>query len=160
MAFPGGSDGKKSACNAGDPSSISGSGRYRLEKGMATHSSILAWGIPWKEEPGGLQSMVLQRIRHNWATKHNTAHTFMARTWYSKRYGIIFPSLIEILSEHKSYILVFWNFLAQRSYLINTDWIYDWIAILSLSTLESNSCWGIRATLTWIICWNNSLHLE
>ena len=39
-----------------------------LEKGMATHSIILAWGIPWKEEPGGLQSMGLQRVRHNWAT--------------------------------------------------------------------------------------------
>ena len=35
-----------------------------LEKGMATHSSILAWRIPWTEEPGGLQSMVLQRVRH------------------------------------------------------------------------------------------------
>ena len=34
-----------------------------LEKGMATHSSILAWEIPWKEEPGGLQSMRLQRVR-------------------------------------------------------------------------------------------------
>ena len=37
-----------------------------LEKGMATHSSILAWRIPGTEEPGGLQSMVLQRDRHNW----------------------------------------------------------------------------------------------
>ena len=36
-----------------------------LEKGMATHSSILAWGIPWTEEPGRLQSMGLQRIGHN-----------------------------------------------------------------------------------------------
>ena len=36
------------------------------EKGMATYSSILAWRIPWTEEPGGLQSMGLQRIRHNW----------------------------------------------------------------------------------------------
>ena len=36
-----------------------------LEKGMATHSSILAWRIPWAEEPGGLQSMGLQRIRHD-----------------------------------------------------------------------------------------------
>ena len=36
-----------------------------LEKEMATHSSILAWEIPWTEEPGGLQSMVLQRVRHN-----------------------------------------------------------------------------------------------
>ena len=39
-----------------------------LEKGMATHSSILAWRIPWTVEPGGLQSMGSQRVRHNWAT--------------------------------------------------------------------------------------------
>ena len=43
-----------------------------LEEGMATHSSILAWRIPRKEEPGGLQSTGLQRVRHYWATKHNT----------------------------------------------------------------------------------------
>ena len=36
-----------------------------LEKEMATHSSILAWGIPWMEEPGGLQSMGLQRVGHH-----------------------------------------------------------------------------------------------
>ena len=37
---------------------------------MATHSSILAWEIPWTEEPGGLQSMGLQRVGHDRATKH------------------------------------------------------------------------------------------
>ena len=42
------------ACNAGDQALIPGLGRF-LEKGMATHSSILAWRIPWTEEPGGLQ---------------------------------------------------------------------------------------------------------
>jgi len=36
-----------------------------LEKGMATYSSVLAWRIPWTEEPEGLQSMALQRIRHD-----------------------------------------------------------------------------------------------
>jgi len=36
-----------------------------LEKGMATDSSILAWRIPWTEEPGGLQSLGLQRVRHD-----------------------------------------------------------------------------------------------
>ena len=36
-----------------------------LEKGMATHSSILAWRIPWTEEPGGLQSVGLQRVGHD-----------------------------------------------------------------------------------------------
>ena len=40
-----------------------------LEKEMATHSSILAWRIPWTEETGGLQSMGLQRVRHDLATK-------------------------------------------------------------------------------------------
>ena len=40
-----------------------------LEKEMTTHSSILAWEIPWTEEPDGLQSMGSQRIRHNLATK-------------------------------------------------------------------------------------------
>ena len=40
-----------------------------LEEKMATHSSILAWKIPWTEEPGGLQSMGSQRVRHNLATK-------------------------------------------------------------------------------------------
>ena len=40
----------------------------QLEMGIATHFSILAWRIPWTEEPGGLQSMGLQRVRHDWAT--------------------------------------------------------------------------------------------
>ena len=41
------------------------------EKGMATHMSILAWRIPWIEEPGGLQSMGSPKIRHDWATNTN-----------------------------------------------------------------------------------------
>ena len=40
-----------------------------LEKEMATHSSIHAWKIPWTEEPGGLQSISLQRVRHNLVTQ-------------------------------------------------------------------------------------------
>ena len=40
-----------------------------LEKGMATHSSILAWRIPWTEEHGGLPSMGLQRVRHDLVPK-------------------------------------------------------------------------------------------
>ena len=44
-----------------------------LVKGMATHSSILAWRTPWTEEPGWLQFMGLQRVWHDWATEH--AHT-------------------------------------------------------------------------------------
>ena len=40
-----------------------------LEKEMATHSSILAWEIPWREEHGGLQCMGSQKVRHDWATR-------------------------------------------------------------------------------------------
>ena len=104
MGFPDSSVGKESACNAGDPSSIPGSGtstgeglgyplQYSwaslvaqlvknlpamwetlvrflgqedpLEKEMATQSSILAWRIPWTEEPGGLQSMGPQIVGHD-----------------------------------------------------------------------------------------------
>ena len=46
-----------------------------LEKGMATHSSILAWRIPWIEQLGGLQSMGLQRVRHDFGV-------FMKSSWY------------------------------------------------------------------------------
>ena len=66
-SLPGGSDSKASACNVGDPGLTPGSGRS-LEKEMATHSSTLAWKIPRTEEPGGLQSMGSQRVRHDWAT--------------------------------------------------------------------------------------------
>ena len=45
-----------------------------LEKGMAIHSSMLAWRIPWTEEPGGLQFMESQRVRQDWA-----ANTFTSR---------------------------------------------------------------------------------
>ena len=104
MGFPGGSDGKESTCNAGDPGLIPGSGispgegrgyllqhswpslvaqtvkhlpamweiqvlslgqEDTLEKEMATHSSTLAWKIPWMEEPGRLQFMGLQRVGHD-----------------------------------------------------------------------------------------------
>ena len=60
--FPGGSDGKASARGAGDPGSIPASGRS-LEKEMATHSSTLAWKIPWTEEPGRLQSTRVAKRR-------------------------------------------------------------------------------------------------
>ena len=60
QGFPGGSDGKESACNVGDLG-----WEDPLEEGMATHSSILAWRIPWTEEPGGLQSMGSQTVGHD-----------------------------------------------------------------------------------------------
>ena len=65
LGFPRSSVSKESACNAGDLGSVPGLGRSSLEKEMATQSIILAWEIPWTEEPGGLQSMGLQRVRYD-----------------------------------------------------------------------------------------------
>ena len=104
LGFQGSSAGKESACKAGDPGSIPGSGSSHgegmgfplqyswtslvaqmvknppamqetwaqslgwedaLEEDMVTHSSILAWEIPWTEESGGLQSMWFQQVRHD-----------------------------------------------------------------------------------------------
>ena len=72
VAFPGGSVVKNLPANAGDAGDVSStplSGENPLEKEMATHSGILAWRIPWTQEPGRLQSMRSQRVGwlSNWA---------------------------------------------------------------------------------------------
>ena len=76
VGFPGGSDGKEYVCNV-ETWVRSLGWEDPLEKGMATHSSILAWRIPWTEEPGGLQSMGSQRIGQDvgawWAAVYGVA---------------------------------------------------------------------------------------
>ena len=55
-----------------------------LKEGMATHSSVLAWRIPWTEEPGGLQSMGLHKVGHNGsdlAHTHTPCFSHNARSW-------------------------------------------------------------------------------
>ena len=66
---------KNLSASAGDVGSIPGWGGS-LEKEMATHSSILAWEIPWTKKPGGLQSMELQRVRNDLATKQQTERLY------------------------------------------------------------------------------------
>ena len=68
QGFPDGSAGKESTYQAGDVISIPGL-QDPLEE-MTTHSSILAWEVPWTEEPGGLQPKGSQTVGHNWATNH------------------------------------------------------------------------------------------
>ena len=65
LDFPGVSDSKVSAYIVGDLDSSLG-WEDLLEKEMATHSSTIAWKIPWTEKPGRLQSMGSQRVRHDW----------------------------------------------------------------------------------------------
>ena len=77
LGFPGGSDSKEPDSNMGDLG-----WEDPLEKGMATHSSILAWRIPWTEKSGRLQSMGLPRVRHDWVTyTHTQTHTLISLVW-------------------------------------------------------------------------------
>ena len=85
MGFPGGSVGNESPA-VQEAWARSLYWEEPLEEGMTTHSRVLAWRIPWTEEPGGLQSTRLQRVGHDWAIKHSTAyvnkyipHMFMVR---------------------------------------------------------------------------------
>ena len=71
-----------------------------LEKGMVTHFSILAWRIPWTEEPGGLQSLGSERVRHDRALtlsllkKHLVGHTRHSQViLHCLLYHCLFPSL-------------------------------------------------------------------
>ena len=80
---------KNRLANAGDI------GSDNLEKEMATQSSILAWEIPWTEEPGGLQSIVLQRVRHNFVIKQQQ-HAYILNI-YGLNYAYILNIVIFVI---------------------------------------------------------------
>ena len=69
-----------------------------LEKGMAIHYSIPAWKIPWTEEPGGLQSMRLQTVGHNWVTKH--FHTLFRFSYFLSKVLSLFQNPIQDTTLH------------------------------------------------------------
>ena len=77
---------------------------------MAAHSSILAWRIPWTEEPGGLKSMGPQRVGCDWVTDIHTTHThsWMSRDWGTLNvdpYSVIYSYLNELSKAiEKSFI--------------------------------------------------------
>ena len=76
--FPCGSVVKYPPAKAGDAGSTPGLGRS-LEEGMVTHSSVLAWRIPWTEEPGGLQSTGSLRVEHDSGSLACTLHRVLAQ---------------------------------------------------------------------------------
>ena len=92
-----------------------------LEKEMATHSSILAWRIPWTEEPGRLQSIVLQRVRHDWATS------------LSLSFPLGFTGLISLKSKGLS-----------RVFSNTTVWKYQFFG-------AQTSSWSYSHIHTWLL---------
>ena len=85
LGFPGGASDKDSTCQCRKQERrVSSLGQEDpLEEGMATYSSILAWRIPWTEEPGGLQSIGLQRVGHHWG---DLARTHMILTIVNRKF--------------------------------------------------------------------------
>ena len=111
-----GSDGKESAFSVGDQVWFLG-WEDPLEKGMAIHSSILAWKIPWTEEPSGLQSMGLQRAGHYWATSSFTFSGSYANTvWENGSDGTNLGSYSSELGFHSLCITIAMSLSEQRSF--------------------------------------------
>ena len=69
-----------------------------LEKEMATHSSILAWKIPWTKEPGELESMGLQRVLHDWATSLESKPNLCSQSF--RRKHLVSYIVTEISAEN------------------------------------------------------------
>ena len=107
MGFPSGSVGKESACNAGDPGWFLG-WENPLEKEMATHFSVLAWRIPWTEEPGGPQSMGSQRVGHDCVTNFYFL-THSMHFWDRMAQGVSSPAIKQL-----AWILVCWAVISPR----------------------------------------------
>ena len=106
-----------------------------LEREMKTHSSILAWEMPWTEECGGLHSMGLQRVRHDWsnlACTQNVKQNERKRiqTWLLVLHAFQF-SLVQLLS-HVRLFETLWTAACQASLSITNFW-----SLLKLMSIES-----------------------
>ena len=105
-----------------------------LEEGMATHSSILAWKIPWTEEPGGLQSTGLQRVGHDWTTEH--AYHFPQFYIYVLVYDICFslPDLLHLYDRLWVHLHLYRcpNFVPFYGWVAFQTVGHDWATSLSL----------------------------
>ena len=103
-----------------------------LEKEMAPHSSTLAWRIPWREEPGRLQSMGWQRVRHDWATSLSLFTPFKSCKGNSKSHIVVY-----------SWITTF--FLAFPSYLQNSAFVFTVVKNATIGTPRAAQWWRLCA---------------
>ena len=125
-----------------------------MEKEMATHYSILAWKIPWTEEPGGPQSMEMQRVGHNWVhifmflpTNHSSRLYLLAHSF--NKYPLSFSSVQDQFSSVQ---------LLSRVRLFATPWIAACQASLSItrSSFKLTSVESVMPSSHLILC---CLHL-
>ena len=92
---------------------------------MATHSSTPAWKFSWTEEPGGLQSRGLQRVRHDWAHKHARVYiniyTYLTNSVYSKWPGRVQDTFFKVFIYASINFSVFSEIVSRR-YLVISYW--------------------------------------
>ena len=126
---------------------------------METHSSTLAWKIPWMVEPGGLQSMKLQRVGHDWATSlslHFTVYLLI----------LIFVSWMEASPGQE--LSVWFSFLMCPQHveemLIHIYWMCDWISDSQRAAIRWRTpSWArhfVRESLVWFWWWQQMLSLH
>ena len=130
------------------------------EKGMATYSSILAWKIPWTEEPGGLQSMGSQRVRHDWVMNtftflvtlvevcHRTQFS-LPKTHRKERHQIPEHTLAQGFASH---LFGVWDVLlfSKQKYIASKTWL------TSSSCVIGRCCPGTLVRVEWKESWQSA----
>ena len=118
-----------------------------LEKDMATHFSILAWRIPWTEEPGGLQSMGSQRVRYDWLTNtHTVLHSGCINLYsqwqcrihfspYLSQHLLFVDFLMFILTSIKWYLIVI--FVCITSKISEIEYFFMCLLAICMSSLDT-----------------------
>ena len=140
LGFPYGTSGKEPACQCRrHETQVQSLGREDpLENGMATHSSILAWRIPWTEEPGGLQSMGSHRVRHNWS---NLAHMHTHKRTHAHRLVLLGRELGQTSQRERSWQDLGWNLLLglsilwEKNLILQKRWLGTRIFTAALITI-------------------------
>ena len=135
------SDIKNPPAHAGDAGSIPGSGSS-YEKEMTTNSIILAWRIPWTEEPGRLQSMGSQRVGHGWTTKHKIGVGTPVSSFRTLKGGVtwhLLESVVGCLHLARDIFCVHWSYCWQ---VFSGFWLFatPWTVLQRIKTSTCASC--------------------
>ena len=125
-----------------------------LEKGMATHSIILAWRMPWTEEPGGLQSKGWHRVGHNWS---KLAHTPFQNSWcllflpWHGLFNFIKHSLRLYSSLTSTFLIAAWKGCCSIS-AICKHWLTTWVC---KEVLQEHSHTQLFTYALWLLLFSN-----
>ena len=126
-----------------------------LEKEMATHSSLLAWRIPWTEEPGGLHSTGLQRVGHDWATslslspsKLNMDSTkFLSKSHLYFFFAEIDKLILKFICKFKVHRIT--KTILKTNNKVGRFILFDFKAYYKATTIKTVWWWQDRYTDQW-----------